>query len=428
MYKKTAKPTLLSRVHQHSLWLAGILFSLFSLLTIFIVFALEDAFLKDQLQQTYQSLQQGHVLPKHYRLITDTENFQITDAEQLKYFEFDDNSGEFEQSGQHFHFLKTDLGILLLNSSKVSFVNRAIDDILLLLLVMLIPTLIITLWLSGKLAHQALKPFTLMQQALTTNEPNTNQLKTVVANIQEQDLQAIANQLIHALQQQQQALHAHITFNQGMAHEIRTPLQVMSHSMELINVSLPQAAELASYRRLDKALIRMNRISTALLWLTSDAQEAHATNASDIIQTMLKESEPLIQAHSLDIHLTQHPTTLELPVPAEVLELVVLNLLTNVIHHGQSVDGHIAWHIDIQPTQVRFSNSFSDSLDDPVGSSAGQPEPGEATIAATKTASFGLGLQLVVALMQRFDVACEIHNSNNEFSVTLSSKPYQPST
>ncbi len=420
IYKKTARPTLLSRVRQHSLWLAGILFSLFSLLTIFIVFALEDAFLEDQLQQTYQSLLQGHALPEHYLLITDTESFQTAGAEQLKYFEFDDNSGEFKQGDEHFHFLKTDLGILLLNSSKVGFVNRAIDDISLLLLVMLIPTLIITFWLSGKLANQALKPFNLMQQALTANEPHTNKLKAVVANIQEQDLQAIANQLIHALQLQQQALHAQITFNQGMAHEIRTPLQVMSHSMELINASLPQAAELAAYQRLDKALIRMNRISTALLWLTSDAQEAHSTNLNETIQAMLKESQPLIQAHSLDIHLTEHPATLELPVPAEVLELVVLNLLNNVIHHGQSTHGHIAWYIDIQPTQVRFSNSF----DDPVSNSASQPEPGEATIPTTKAASFGLGLQLIVALMQRFDIACEIKNGNDEFSVTLSTKPY----
>ncbi|MDK1312126.1 sensor histidine kinase [Pseudoalteromonas ardens] len=404
LLKSSNQPTLLSRVRQHSLWLAFTLFLLFSGMTLFIVFALEDAVFKDQLKQTYHIIQQGGSLPANMTLVTQTDTFTLSDSEQLKYFEFDAHFGEFTQGDQHFHFMKTDLGVLLLNSSELGIISRAIDDILVILLLMLLPTLLLTYWFSNKLSEKALRPFSKIHHALAAEHLHINEVKATLSDIEEQDIQLITKKLVDALEQKTHLLQQQIAFNQGMAHEIRTPLQVMSHSMELISASAPELASLKSYHRLDKAIARMHRLSSALLWLTSDAREQHTTQVRHVLDTVLSESQALIALHQIDVRINEPdpPKTLSLPIPEVVLELVILNLLTNVIHHCQTSEADKYWQISISQSQIRFCNP---TVQTPNDTSAHD--------------NFGLGLQLVAALMDKFNVGFEAQQNNLVFSISL---------
>lgn len=374
-------------------------------MTLFIVFALEDAVFKDQLQQTYRAIQNGASLPDNYNWLKDTSQFKVSDSEQMKYFEFEDNFGEFKQADQHFHFMKAEQGVLILNSSKLGIITRVIDDILLLLLFMLLPTLLLTCWFSAKLSEKALSPFNRMYRILAKERTQICEVKAELDNIEEQDIQLLSKKLIDALEQQNHMLQTQIAFNQGMAHEIRTPLQVMSHSMELIGASEPTIRELKSYHRLENAISRMHRISSALLWLTSNAQESHTSCVIDVIERVLGESHTLLEMHQINVKINEcdQSKPLILPVPEIVLELVVLNLLTNVVHHSQAAPSDKYWRIDIDQSKVSFCNPN-----------------GQNDFSGTNQERFGLGLQLVKALMQRFNVAFTSKQNAQEFSVQLS--------
>ncbi|ASP37278.1 hypothetical protein CHH28_00630 [Bacterioplanes sanyensis] len=402
--KRATHPTLTSRVQRHSLWLACAIFTLFSMLVIFIVFSLEDAILHDQLKQTYSSLEKGGVLPDNYTLVDNPSELSISTGEQLKYLEFDEEFGEFKQGEQHFHFLQTEQGTLILDSSALSITSRVIDDILILLLLMLVPTVILTYWFSAKLSKHAVRPFNLLLQALQSDDGSIQQVRIALDTIEEHDLKTVAQKLAEALERESKVLQEQISFNQGMAHEIRTPLQVMTHSVELLCASDPRIQKLVPYQRLNKAITRMHRISNALLWLTSQSQEHHTTHIIQAINRVVAESQTLINLHHIDIQIDTSPAceALEIDVPDVVFELVIFNLLNNVIQHCQTSEDRKYWQIDVTPSYVSFRNPLPTTNND-----------GKAN------QNFGLGLQLVTALLTRFNRKVSTKRRSNDFEVII---------
>lgn len=402
--------TLLSRVRLHILVLTTVLFLIFSLMTIFIIYSLEDAVFKDQLQQGYTALKTGEHLTPQIKLTKESSTLDIGFGEQLKYLEFEDNFGEFEKDTKHFHFMKTEFGILIIDTTDLSIMSRAIDDILLIMLIISIPSLILTYWISTKISAQALKPFTQLHQAVLTDVSQLTTISAVLSKIEEQDVKFVAEQLVNALEQKVNLLEEQIVFNQGMAHEIRTPLQVMSHSVELIAEANQQVEKQPAFARLTKGIARMNRISTALLWLTSTDQKSHSTEVKAVIDNILSESSSLLAKHNVEICIedstsdkalkrTPDNVTLLLPMPEEVVELIVLNLLTNVIHHCHTGDEHKQWLIQINSHSVSFTN------------------PLIATDSSIKQKGFGLGLNLVTKISEKFSVNCQVEQQDDCFKV-----------
>jgi len=399
---KPSKPTSLgSRVRQYNLWLTLALFFLFSLMTVFIVFSLEDVIFKEQLQQNYQTFKQGGTLPSAYSVVKDSKKFELTAREQFKYFEFQENFGEFQQGDKHFHFMKTDLGVLLLDSTNLGIFTRIIDDIVLLLVVLLLPSLALTYWVSSKLSDQALKPFTQLYLAITNEKYQTDKVKKTINDIHEQDIKLLATKLVSALDQKASLLEEQIVFNQGMAHEIRTPLQVMSHSMELMEATSKEVATKPAFKRLNKSILRVNRISTALLWLTSNASETHETEVTSVIKNVLEESQILLEAHHIEVQINEH-SQLSLPLPEVVVELIIFNLLTNVVHHCQMATSQKYWQIDIRQNDITFTNPTEES-----------------TTQDRATQGFGLGLMLVQKLTEKFGVKFSVMQQEKTFKVSL---------
>lgn len=401
LFNNRKKTTLLKRVRLHVVMLTLASFALCSLMTLFIVLSLEDAFFKEQLLQHRATTIQGHPLPDGYALLDDLASFKISAAEKLRYIEFDKNFGEFKHNGKHYHFMYTDQGVLTLETSDIGIISRAIDDILLLMLIMLLPAFALTYWVSSKISEKALKPFTKIHQAISTKQYQTETIKRTLEDIDEEDIQLLASQLIEALDQQASMLEEQVAFNQGMAHEIRTPLQVMSNSMELIASTTDGIKALPAYGRLDNAILRMNRISSALLWLTSTSQKNHSSDVFQSIQTVLRESKLLLETHQVTPNVNKHHSLL-LPAPTVVLELITLSLLTNVIHHSQTEEMTRIWTIDIYEQYISFSN------------------PVTTTPNATTTQGFGLGLILIDKLAKKFSMGFRIISSRDRYQAVLS--------
>lgn len=397
-------PSLLSRVSKTIFSLALTLFFVFSSLTLFITYSLEDAVFNERLKQAHQLLLANKPLPETIKLVQNLSAFGLTSSDQLKYFEFDSDGGssEFSFDGRHYHFMATEQGVLLLDTSELALVSRAIDDILLILLFALVPMLFITGWIARRISKYALKPFNQLSDAFLSQSDSLSEIKVALHQVEEKDIKAIAKQLVEALEQKANLLENQITFNQGMAHELRTPLQVMTHSLELLTQIDQKASERPSFKRLKKSVRRMQRISNGLLWLTSQKLSNHQTSVLSTVQDVVNEMDDLLTAHNIEVNI-EEKAILEIPLPVDVFELMVFNLLTNVIHHSEETTELKYWNIRIESSAIYFSN--------PVASNASEMADNE---------RFGLGLILIEKLADKFSLKFSTTQQQQEFVASLS--------
>lgn len=379
------------------------LFLLFSATTLFIAYALEDALFKEQLQLASEKLNTDEPLPAHITLVSDITELKPTSIEQLLYLEFtnSDQAGEFSVDGKHFHYLTTEQGVLVLDTSEAGIINRAIDDILAILFFVLIPAMLLALWVARITAIHALKPFHQLSQ-LFVNHQNAEVMRLEnLDHIHEQDVKHIALELMQALQQKAQLLEQQIAFNQGMAHELRTPLQVMTHSVEILSHSHEHLNNVTSFTRLNKSIQRMHRLCDGLLWLTSQQEFGKSTPVSQMLEASLTAFKDVIETHSIDVSIDTN-ANLQLGLPESVFELIVFNLLNNVVHHGHLTQGSTRWQIEISEQGIRFSNSIEQANED-----------------IRDEERFGVGLKLVSMLAERFGYEAEISTKNHGFSFAI---------
>ena len=315
-YKITgSSPTLLSRVNNNILILTLALFTVFSLVTLFVVYSLEDAVFKKQLGEVYQGFLHSNRLPDDFKLVKDLSSFNLSSSEHLKYIEFDRNDkfNEFEYQGQHYHYMNVNEGILLFDTTNVRVIDGVIDDIFVILLVVFLPSLWGTFFIAKRVSTHAIKPFTKVSEVFLSDNYSLLEAKQVIEEIKEYDLRQMAKELITALEQKSLILEQQITFNQGMAHELRTPLQIMDHSVELMQSSDESLKNKPSFRRLARSIIRMKRISEALLWLTAPSSEKQSTNVKTVVERILLESDELLSTHGIDVQITSNQS-LYIPV------------------------------------------------------------------------------------------------------------------
>ena len=402
------EPTLLSRVNQNIFALTLALFIIFSLLTLFVVYALEDAVFKRQLQETYSDYQVTKQLPRNFSLVANLSEFNLPGSEHLKYMELDGDShfNEFKYQRRHYHLMHTKQEVLLFDTTDVRVVQRVIDQILLILLVMFIPCLWIASFIAKRTSRHAIRPFTEVCDVFLADDDQLQQAKQAVANIRESDVRNMARQLISALENKSQLLEQQITFNQGMAHELRTPLQVMTHSIELLECSDSGLRDKPSFKRLGKSVTRMKRISEALLWLTATSEEVHQTRVSQVMLPLLAEHKALTDTHNIEVQLVLEAECV-LPMPEVTLELIILNLMANVIHHCQVEEQHKYWQITVTENAVSFTNPKAGQL-------LQQQERNEQR--------FGLGLMLVEKLARKFKLQLEFKEDEQLFQVCLGKK------
>lgn len=160
-----------------------------------------------------------------------------------------------------------------------------------------------------------------------------------------------------------------------LAHELRTPLQSARTSLALLQ---DERANAPAWQRLQRALNRLIRASNSILWLSSDSPlRAHGTAPiHEIAAELAQEFAPLAatkgQTFELDIE-----GELTWPWPRDAVETVIANLLLNAIQHGA------AGVIRIEATHPALS------ISNPCDSQTG-------------AGGFGMGLQIVERLIERF--------------------------
>lgn len=396
-----SKPTLSSRLSKSILLLTVGLTLLFTLVTLFIAYSLEDAMFNQQLKQGHDYLDQGYKLPYNIKLKPNLHEFGLSPEEQKLFLEFDetDKFGEFTDKGRHYHYKTIPQGALLIDTTDLVVVSRGLKDIVLIIVVVMLPALAFAIWLAKKTSVHALKPFNQLKNVFLSEQHHVDDIRDLLKDIEEHDIKLIAEEIVQALDEKSTLLEQQIAFNQGMSHELRTPLQVMTHSLELLSSKVEQVQSLPSYKRVVKSIARMQRISNGLLWLTSNETSQQQTQVNTVLAHVLTDAEDLTQAHHINVRVAEK-ADLKLPMPSIVFELIVMNLLNNVVHHGKETNSQRKWRIDVASHAISFTNDSDRTT--------------------SKDADrFGLGLMLVSKLCDKFGVSVDTKISDKEFSIKL---------
>jgi len=310
--------------------------------------------------------------------------------------------GEFPNKEKYYHFMVLENKIMLFDSTNFVITQSRIKEIIKLLFKAFIPFLIAAFFISRMIAKRALKPFSTLKTTLLKADTTATDIKKINQNIKETDVKQIAEELVLVLEHKEQVLAQQIAFNQGMSHELRTPLQVMEHAVELIGIKNPELMQQDVYGRLTSSMSRMHRTSEAMLWLTSTTKSTHQTQVNVCLARM---KEDILQTYSnhgliLDVH---EQGKLTLPMPEEVFEFILYNLLSNAIHHGKVDNETIPLRIDIKTNSLCFKNSVASNKVQNNSSST----------------NFGVGLSLVSKLCKRFGLRESIQDNNDIYSIEI---------
>lgn len=179
-----------------------------------------------------------------------------------------------------------------------------------------------------------------------------------------------------------------------LGHELRTPLQSIRNSLALLQDDRDNQS---AWHRLHRAQNRLVRASHSVLWLASHTEPptgAYCTVAP-LLSVLEQEFTPLADARSQSIRVNV-PMDLRWPLPEEVVETVLANLLLNAIQHGG-------------PGDITVMASHNTLI-------LGNVLPEQ-----TAPTGFGLGLQLSRRLLERFGWSLTLLQSNGHTQLRLSS-------
>lgn len=397
------QPNLFSRLVKVLLLLSLTIVTLFTLATLFITYSFEDVLFNERLKQAHLKLTAGEELPYDLKLVDRTVDMEPDILQRIRYLEIAGakNEGEFSYEGRHYHYLLTEYGTILYDTTDVTIVGRALEDIFLILAVLLIPVLFLTYGVARYCAKYALKPFSQLCEVFTESEKNAVVNKQYVERIHEVDVKALASKLHDALNKKATILERQLLLNQGIAHELRTPLQVMEHSIELLSYSHEALCDSAPYVRLKRSTHRMTRLCNGLLWLTSDRVCNTQLSVGLCIRGFLEDVADLTSTHHVKVDLVI-TDELNILIPKEVLELIIFNLLNNVIQHGLMIESEKVWRISVDKGQIIFSNHVAPFASEKVDES-----------------NFGIGLILVTRLAERFSLLVNYDVDDSIFVVTF---------
>lgn len=172
-------------------------------------------------------------------------------------------------------------------------------------------------------------------------------------------------------------------FNRDASHELRTPLAVAVGALEVAEEKSGQSKALS---RLQTALADMQRLVDGILWLGREPSGNEQCDARLVVKASIDAHRHLLRGRPLEVS-DAGSGAVSIPVPGEVVLVLVGNLLRNAVSYTQ--DGPIKVLIAARSITVRDS-----------GSEFGRTDEGQE--------GFGIGLSLVQRLGDHFDVTLSI--------------------
>lgn len=250
---------------------------------------------------------------------------------------------------------------------------------------------VIAVMLARRLSKSTLAPVSRLSRALQDND--LDHVVIELANeFSEDEIGVLTHELAQALERVRESARREHEFNRGVSHELRTPIQVAQSATELLQLYAGESDTKMSkpLARLQRAIVEMNEIAEAFLWLASDrvvepsemCSVATLKKTLATIQSALPNHEIVINASYLG------PS--HYPIPGPVLSVVLRSLLHNAVIHGEQAK----INVDMDADRITVSNCV--------------------TLAVHENKGFGIGLSIVQRVCDRFSCELKTRSQNDD--------------
>ena len=249
---------------------------------------------------------------------------------------------EISMNGRQFHVLNRELGEhRLYLMYDITRIERREDILSSVLIVGVLVVSLLVLWAGYLLSGRLIAPVTDLADRVSHLDPSERRIN-LADEFSDSELGVIASAFDHFLGRLDQFIMREHTFTEDASHELRTPLAVINSAAELAlaDPQLPDSTR-QPLLRIQRASRQMTRQTSALLFLAREtgnpAEEAGHCQADAVTVEVVDSYRQLHTASQVEIQLATEPMTL--PVPGELFEIVLANLLQNAMAHTQR--GHV---------------------------------------------------------------------------------------
>lgn len=371
------------------------LFSGFALLAVLLSFMLEDSFIDQRLDDVASSQRfDAQPLPTQFsRYPLDQaplelqQNMDKASIGSIREFRMD--NGRYlhvrlseNESGERF-FLAYDV-------SDQLFVNTALHRTWPLLLSIVLLLAALAWYLANRFSRQVAEHArTLIQQLGACDDVAT--MRALAQSQTVFEFAELARLNAEALQRHVDSLNREKETLAFLSHELRTPMQSIQNSVDLLN---HQRDHQAAFERLQRASRRLQRAAHSILWLASSSKRATTKPCAvqPILASLINEFSSLATTRQQQMICQAEDT--DWPMPTEIIETVIANVLLNAIQHGDSGEIHIA--LTTEALTIR----------NPAASVANNE-------------GFGLGLQIVQRLLQPFAFGLSYQHDNGVVEIRI---------
>jgi hypothetical protein len=209
------------------------------------------------------------------------------------------------------------------------------------------------------------------------------------------ELDTLAKRLQFAFERIREGVNKEKLFLRHASHELRTPIAILSSNVELIDrlsdrpdrSEAERSAFLRQYRALDDVQLLME----TLLWINRQSDSLPAAEAVDLrseLDESIEQYRYLLEAHATK--LTVNGDRTEVLAPVAAVRMVLSNLVRNAFQYTQ--EGEV--RISIEPGALSVENVSPQTV------SECSDQDGD-------DYGFGLGLELVSLICDRFEWSCE---------------------
>ena len=208
------------------------------------------------------------------------------------------------------------------------------------------------------------------------------------------ELDELANRIGFAFERMREGINKEKLFLRHASHELRTPIAILSSNVELIDRLTDRAerseAEQAAFVRQYRALEDVQLLIETLLWVNRQSDNLPKSEPLDLhgeLESIVENYRYLLDRRDVSVTLVGAGVA---TVPVAAARIVLSNLVRNAFQY--TVDGEVRITVAQREVSVENVNSEAQTDDDPQH----DDEDG-----------FGLGLELVSLICQRFAWRCD---------------------
>lgn len=264
--------------------------------------------------------------------------------------------------------------------------------------------LYLSAWISYRMAHKAISPMSLLANRVANTDLKDGQWVDIPLEDIKSDSDIETLSLINAIEEFAERLESFVDrerqFTRDASHELRTPIAVLSSSLELLERKFKDEEAKPVIERMQRTITSMQSLIETLLVLAREGQTTslETVNVNKLLKEKLSESKDVYKDKQLDEYFTEQ-TELTIQAPEKLLEVLMNNLITNAYNYTD--DGEISASVTstgfwIADTGVGINKEEIQEIFKPFYRADKQRDESN-----SKKKGYGLGLSIVKKICDR---------------------------